>query len=667
MTVNELITLAKRAAEDQSVSIDLPLDNDTLYDLQDYLSEGPMLRSAVMEVVLTWGLTSAEQSDDGGLEVYFRTRYADYIGRRKNDMETALQEVRRARKLAEEIEDTEGYLYTVREEGDLRVQYHQFDDAIRIYAKGYRLAYRTGTEDTYAKFIRNIGRMYGLSGKSQKAIRWLKKGLAFSKKNHLYYIYLDHIQELGNLYARNGERDLAIETFQNGLDYISQIPPEKAGHRAGERMVSMCYGLSGAQRAQENYHDALASLKRAQQVLAMQPNEYYEMLISHLLALIYWTLKQYDKSILYHQKASELACLQGNRDFEVVSQIYIGGVLFDQKQWEAAQEIYEKWLPELEKVHQPHILVNSWFRLGDIYYELNADAQAKTCFEKGIQLASGQIPDESGYEGLGKIYQRQGKIDQALSSFERALSGYRKNDEMLSTIQMLHKIGGILAQSENESQYEKAVSYFEEAAELLQKLWEKYTDQYEAMERDNLDQEQRGEYYQLFVHRYRELVEENFSHVRGIIESLSSSQQKLSDVQKSLHEQQHIVSKLSTPVIQLWDGILCMPLVGDIDDQRANQVMEALLTDIVKKKAEIILLDITGVPMVDTNVANYLIQTVRASQLLGAEAVLVGIRPPIAQTLIHLGLDLTGIVTLSNLQQGLQYALKRLNWTIQLM
>ena len=132
--------------------------------------------------------------------------------------------------------------------------------------------------------------------------------------------------------------------------------------------------------------------------------------------------------------------------------------------------------------------------------------------------------------------------------------------------------------------------------------------------------------------------------------------QEASATQAQLRE---AIQELSTPIIPLYSGVLAVPLVGRVDSQRAQALTEAMLEAIAREQAEIVLLDITGVAVVDTNVANHLIQTARAAALLGSQVVLVGISAEVAQTLVQLGLDLGQLVTLSNLQSGLEYALSR--------
>lgn len=137
--------------------------------------------------------------------------------------------------------------------------------------------------------------------------------------------------------------------------------------------------------------------------------------------------------------------------------------------------------------------------------------------------------------------------------------------------------------------------------------------------------------------------------------------------QKSREEvivrQQREISELSTPVVKLWDGVLALPLIGTLDSARTQVVMENLLQSIVDYGAEIAIIDITGVPTVDTLVAQHLLKTVAAARLMGADCIVSGIRPQIAQTMVHLGVDLD-VVTKSSLADAFAVALRRMGRTV---
>jgi rsbT co-antagonist protein RsbR len=122
--------------------------------------------------------------------------------------------------------------------------------------------------------------------------------------------------------------------------------------------------------------------------------------------------------------------------------------------------------------------------------------------------------------------------------------------------------------------------------------------------------------------------------------------------------QQQELLELSTPVVKLWDGILALPMIGTLDSARTQVVMESLLQRIVETGAEIAIIDITGVPTVDTLTAQHLIKTVTAARLMGADCIISGIRPQIAQTIVHLGVDLSTVITKATLADAFRRALE---------
>jgi rsbT co-antagonist protein RsbR len=126
-----------------------------------------------------------------------------------------------------------------------------------------------------------------------------------------------------------------------------------------------------------------------------------------------------------------------------------------------------------------------------------------------------------------------------------------------------------------------------------------------------------------------------------------------------IRRQEHDLLELSTPVVTLWDGILALPMIGTLDSGRTQVAMEALLQRIVETGSQIAILDITGVPTVDTLTAQHLLKTVTAARLMGAECIISGIRPQIAQTIVHLGIDLGDVITKATLADAFRIALSR--------
>jgi rsbT co-antagonist protein RsbR len=137
------------------------------------------------------------------------------------------------------------------------------------------------------------------------------------------------------------------------------------------------------------------------------------------------------------------------------------------------------------------------------------------------------------------------------------------------------------------------------------------------------------------------------------VESFVKSREEL------IQRQQREMMELSTPVVQLWENILALPLIGTLDSERTQVVMESLLHKIVETGASIAIIDITGVPTVDTLVAQHLLKTVAAARLMGADCIISGIRPQIAQTIVHLGVNLSDVTTKASLADAFAIALKR--------
>ncbi len=157
----------------------------------------------------------------------------------------------------------------------------------------------------------------------------------------------------------------------------------------------------------------------------------------------------------------------------------------------------------------------------------------------------------------------------------------------------------------------------------------------------------------------------DISEIRRRQDEVAALETEIKSQIELIQAQGALLDALSVPVIQIWENILLLPLVGAIENRRAAQVIENLLESVGRTGAQIVIIDITGVPVVDTSVASYLIRAVQATQLLGCQSILVGISPEIAQTLVGLGVDFSRITTRATLQNGLEYGLKRLNYDVK--
>lgn len=140
---------------------------------------------------------------------------------------------------------------------------------------------------------------------------------------------------------------------------------------------------------------------------------------------------------------------------------------------------------------------------------------------------------------------------------------------------------------------------------------------------------------------------------------LSTTESYLKSREEVIRRQQEDMLELSTPVVKLWDGILALPLIGTLDSARTQVVMESLLEAIVQTNSRVAIIDITGVPTVDTVVAQHLLKTVTAARLMGADCIISGVRPQIAQTIVHLGINLLDVTTKATLSDAFSLALQR--------
>jgi anti-anti-sigma regulatory factor len=153
------------------------------------------------------------------------------------------------------------------------------------------------------------------------------------------------------------------------------------------------------------------------------------------------------------------------------------------------------------------------------------------------------------------------------------------------------------------------------------------------------------------------LVTDDGTFVLASIIDITERKQSAETIARQAQE----ILDVSTPVVQVWDGVVVAPLIGTLDSQRTELFMERLLQRIVETNSPVALVDITGVPTIDTQTAQHLVETITAVRLLGAQVVLTGVRPSLAQTLVHLGIDLSHMVTRSSLSAGLRIALDLLD------
>lgn len=185
-----------------------------------------------------------------------------------------------------------------------------------------------------------------------------------------------------------------------------------------------------------------------------------------------------------------------------------------------------------------------------------------------------------------------------------------------------------------------------------------------------------GEQHTIYTRKYPMRSEQGeVIGLAGIITDITGLKKRQQDLEQleltladraaTIESQRILIEQIAVSVIQVWEGVLLLPLVGVIDTYRANRILENVLEAIARHRARVLILDVTGVPLVDTSVAGSIIRSIQAAQLLGCESILVGISPHIAQTLVQLGIDFGHITTRATLQQGLEYGLHRLDYVVR--
>ncbi|HTN87049.1 MAG TPA: STAS domain-containing protein [Sorangium sp.] len=142
-------------------------------------------------------------------------------------------------------------------------------------------------------------------------------------------------------------------------------------------------------------------------------------------------------------------------------------------------------------------------------------------------------------------------------------------------------------------------------------------------------------------------------------------QAMLQERREIIEQQQEAIRALSTPIIEVWKGVLTMPVLGVLDEQRSEQMMEVLLDAVARTRCRHAIIDLTGVSAVDAATADHVLKLIDAVAMLGAQGIVVGIRPEVAQTVVSLGLDLSNIKTLSNLREGLRFAMQSSGVTVE--
>ncbi len=349
----------------------------------------------------------------------------------------------------------------------------------------------------------------------------------------------------------------------------------------------------------------------------------------------------------------------------------IGGVYNYLGQRDEAQRFYHEALAIYEEQDQPDQIAMQLNNLADANLGVPDYAQAIDLAQRGLGLAVRERTRMTLLLTLGEAYQGSGQHAEALDPLEQALplaQNARDRLHIYRTLGMAHSGLG---------QAEQARAALEQALEFAQTTGSN-AELFISHQALYAFYKQQGDFERALAHceQYYRCKEQVFNekadqHVRLLQvmhdtetarrESLLYQEKhaRLEETLRQLEEQQAIIQALSTPLIPLNERAVLIPLIGTIDRQRAQRVLATLLQGINERRAAIAILDITGVPVVDVQVAQVLIESASASQLLGAQVLITGVRPEVAQTLVSLGAGLDRIITRPTLQDGIAYAVRR--------
>ena len=162
------------------------------------------------------------------------------------------------------------------------------------------------------------------------------------------------------------------------------------------------------------------------------------------------------------------------------------------------------------------------------------------------------------------------------------------------------------------------------------------------------------------IARLRQQDADRNRQLEQMLELTQAQARKLEEALDTIRNQQQSIAELSTPILQLWDDVLAMPIIGVVDTRRSLDIMEKLLQEVSSRQSRFVILDITGVEVVDTKTADHFIKVTKAARLLGASCIVSGIRPAVAQTLVEIGVDMSSLSTVSTMRNALRECLRRM-------
>ncbi|MBN2380896.1 tetratricopeptide repeat protein [candidate division WOR-3 bacterium] len=457
---------------------------------------------------------------------------------------------------------------------------------------------------------------YILTGSDpEKAFDYAEKALELSRSIDNKEGQAGSYINMGISYFIRGNYEEALKNYIKSLEINEEIGTQ-VGIGNSNNNIGLVYLHTGEyEKALEYLYKSLENYK--------QTGEKFKIAITYNnLGVTLKNLERYDEAMEYNLKALEI--YESIEQKHGIAMVYnnLGYIHSVRKEYEKALEYHQKGIEVSEQAGNKNWMAGCYLSAGSVYVELDQHEKALEYLKKGLILAK----ESQATEAELAVYAQLTQLYENIRNYKKALEYIKKHSELKSRI------------------------FNEENKERISRLKLKHESDKKAKE---------AEIFRLKNEELERMVSERTEELEKELTDRKRIEEELKDKLKLIEDQRAAILDLSTPVIKIWEGILVIPLIGLLDSKRAQHLTEELLTSVSSTLSRIAIIDITGVPTVDSAVANHLVKTVESVKLLGTRCIITGIRPEVAQTIIHLGIDITGLRTMATLAEGLRWAFKK--------
>ncbi len=465
--------------------------------------------------------------------------------------------------------------------------------------------------------------------------------------------------ELLNELASNVHRKDPEQAERLGLEALAIA--EKLGARtwiaASSRMIGTAHLMRG------NFETALERFTTALEIFEELGDEKGAASARLNMGNVYQNFNKHDQALKYYNIV--LGFYEGITDKQGRATVLnnMGVSFMAQGDLDEALETYRKALKLYEELDFKPGIAYSNGNIATIYLKqeklekaLESYLAAEKIFEELADKRSLNI--SSIY--VGSLYTKLGDFDKALATLEKAK---RISKEIGARDMEMASHLFLSEMYEAKEDFEQALENYKKYSEINGKIFSEDNEKRVTQLRVKYESERKVREIEIFKSKTEELereVRDRTAELENRLADRRRVEDELKEKLSLINKQQAAIFELSTPIIRIWEGVLVVPLIGVLDTARAEHFTEELLASIKATQSRVAIIDITGVPSVDSSVANHLLKTVESVRLQGARCVVTGIRPEVAQTIIHLGIDISELKTTANLASGLVWAFRRI-------